>query len=156
MVHNVHTSVVPSFIDTSIPHDLLSSKTKPSPFDTLLASVKTSETPKPENLLLQAISGNLVDYIMAALESSNGARSADDAASAVFGFTASFTATFGDTGPLIDYINYITVRLNLTEGQNRAIQDICVRHKDITKTPANVAKIAAELERAGIPNTVPL
>jgi hypothetical protein len=70
--------------------------------------------------------------------------------SATFPFTSDFDATFGSSGPLIDFINMITSKLNLTAEQNNALQDIAVRHKDITNTTANVSQIALELQQAGI------
>ena len=67
-----------------------------------------------------------------------------------FPFSGDFEATFGTSGPLLDFINITTSKLNLTAKQNLALQDIAVRNKDITATPANIQKIANELKQAGI------
>ncbi len=67
-----------------------------------------------------------------------------------FPFLPSFNDTFGLSGPLPEWINRTTIKLNLTAEQNQALQTIAVNNKDITKTDTNVKKIAAELKAAGI------
>ncbi len=68
----------------------------------------------------------------------------------VFAFTSSFTDVFGDSGPLINFINDVTRKLGLNADQNRALQQIAVNNKDATRSPESIAKIAAELRQAGI------
>ncbi|MDX2112535.1 MAG: hypothetical protein SFW63_02195 [Alphaproteobacteria bacterium] len=68
----------------------------------------------------------------------------------VFAFTSSFTDVFGDSGPLINFINDVTRKLWLNADQNRALQQIAVNNKDATRSPESIAKIAAELRQAGI------
>jgi hypothetical protein len=67
-----------------------------------------------------------------------------------FGFSSEFEAVFGLTGPLPDFINMVTSALHLSPEQNRALQDIAIRHKDATASAATVQSIAAELDAAGI------
>jgi hypothetical protein len=72
------------------------------------------------------------------------------AAKNTFPLSDSFEATFGSHGPLIDFINDVTVRLGLSAEQNSALQAIAVNNKDATRSPESIAKIAAELRQAGI------
>lgn len=89
------------------------------------------------------LSMNLVDALLRS-------RGSSPSAPASSGFTSEFEAVFGSTGPLPDFINRVTASLKLSPEQNLALQNIAVRNKDITKTPENVQKIAAELKAAGI------
>jgi hypothetical protein len=72
------------------------------------------------------------------------------AAKNTFPLSGSFEATFGSHGPLIDFINGVTVKLGLSAQQNSALQAIAVNNKDATRSPESIAKIAAELRQAGI------
>lgn len=67
-----------------------------------------------------------------------------------FGFSSDFTSAFGDSGPLINWINQITASLHLSREQNAALQNISIEHKDTTASAADVAQIGAELAAAGI------
>lgn len=80
----------------------------------------------------------------------NNLTNPDASITPAFPFSGEFEATFGKSGPLLDFINATTTRLNLNAGQNQALQTIAIRNKDITYTPANVQKIADELKQAGI------
>lgn len=89
------------------------------------------------------------DLISKITNSANDNRSGDFMNS-IFPFSPSFESTFGVGGPLPNFINVVTARLNLSATQNQALQDIAIRNKDITKTPENVQNIAMELRKAGI------
>ena len=67
-----------------------------------------------------------------------------------FGFTSGFQSVFGNSGPLIDFINATTSRLGLSAEKNLALQNIAINNQDATRTRESIDKIAAELKAAGI------
>jgi hypothetical protein len=71
-------------------------------------------------------------------------------ATPTFPLSADFQATFGSSGPLIDWINVVTAGLNLSADKNQALQHIAVENKDTTGSSQDVQKIAQELQAAGI------
>ena len=91
----------------------------------------------------------LIDNIMNSM-SAKHSKATSDATTSDTQFSSSFTSIFGTDGPLPDFISAVTKTMHLTPAQSKALQEIAVNNKDITNTPANVQKIAAELKQAGI------
>lgn len=120
------------------------SKDSGSDFDRLLASINHDNGASA----IGDSTGSLSS--IASLLGSSMALPAQAFSRSGFPFSADFQSAFGTTGPLIDYINMITDKLGLSAKQNKALQDISVRHKDITGSAADVASIRAELQQAGI------
>jgi len=112
-------------------------------FDALLFDADVS-------LNAKKFAGTLVEKITQSMNQSLDAVFSKSATKNAFPFSSAFEDTFGSTGPLIDFINEVTSKLGLSAQQNQALQDIAVRHKDTTRAPADVQKIAAELKQAGI------
>jgi hypothetical protein len=113
-----------------------------APFDAFLTNAGSKAD-------LKRLSSVLLEKISLSLDKSLFGLSSKDNQN-VFPFSGEFEATFGDSGPLIDFINEVTKRLGLSAEKNLALQSIAIRNKDITKTPASVAKIGEELRAAGI------
>jgi hypothetical protein len=88
------------------------------------------------------------DFINNIISSISGNGADND--NSLFGFTPSFEATFGTSGPLPNFIKVISGKLKLSPTQIQAFQDIAVNNKDATKAPESVQKIARELKAAGI------
>lgn len=112
-------------------------------FDALLASAG-------EKLDAKAFASSLIENITLSMNQSLSPLFAKNSTKNAFPFSADFEATFGLSGPLIDFINATTSKLGLSAEQNLALQTIAVRNKDITKSPESVAKIGEELRQAGI------
>ncbi len=89
----------------------------------------------------------LFDHITGA--DKNGKKS-DVAGADTYSFTSDFQSIFGNTGPLIDFINATTSRLGLSEEKNLALQQIAINNKDATRSRESINKIGAELKAAGI------
>lgn len=98
----------------------------------------------------QDLASSFIASLLSSLDAVVNAALAKNTTRNAFPFSGEFQSTFGDSGPLIDFINATTQRLGLSASQNQSLQAIAVRNKDITNTPADVEKIAAELKQAGI------
>jgi hypothetical protein len=141
-------------------NDLLSANTRQKKnaaeagnFDALLNEIDSKSAVKSQKEDAAAAPFAFVNHLIANIRLSLDKQLSNAPAPAIestYGFTAEFDAVFGTTGPLPDFINMVTKKLGLSAEQNRAMQEISIRNKDITKTPDNVAKIAKELEEAGI------
>ena len=120
-----------------------------SQFDALLASVscKTDE----KGVDAKELVGSLIDNIMRSLDemlsSALHKKASNDNA---FPLSGDFESVFGNSGPLIDFINETTSRLGLSAKQNQALQDIAVKYKDITPGSPDVQAMANDLKQAGI------
>ena len=120
-------------------------------FDALLASATQKvELTTANSKQLFDVAGLLLDSISASRTSPSAADILGLATEGGFAFSSAFEHTFGLTGPLPNYIARITKELELSKEQNLALQNIAIDNKDITKTDENVAKIARQLEEAGI------
>ncbi len=123
-------------------------------FEALLFGVKAEANISRKSDVFGADSvdaGGLIDEFLASIGNPlNGIFSAMPSQPPAFALSSAFEATFGSSGPLPDFIDAMTKKLGLTAQQNLAFQTIAVNNKDITKTPENVQKIAAELRQAGI------
>jgi hypothetical protein len=120
----------------------LSQSVNSSTFESLLSSFGTSTKPNPNSSFME-FSSSLLDLIV-------GFQSPDSTAAVDFPFSSNFTSTFGTSGPLPTFIAATVANLKLSPSQQLALQDIAVQNKDITKTTANVQKVAIELQAAGI------
>lgn len=127
-----------------------------SDFDALLSSASSklgmnaSQAADYLSVCYNEFAGDFIGNITSSLNYDVSSITSQDLFSNTFPFSEGFNATFGTKGPLIDFINMITSNLQLTSAQNQALQEIAVRNKDITYTPANVQQIAQELQQAGI------
>lgn len=132
-------------------------------FDALLNSFDTDTTKTSQssgyasgllgdvNILAFAEGANSSDFIntlIGHLQNPSDASPSDAASS--FSFTPEFQATFGNSGPLINWINVVTGGLGLSSEQNLALQNIAIEHKDTTGSQEDIAQIATELTAAGI------
>lgn len=112
-----------------------------SPFDLVLANANSYAD-------LKDLASSFIDHIIRSLDSTLA--HSDATSTPVFPFSSEFQAVFGTSGPLLDFINITTSRLNLNADQNLALQMIAVNNKDTTATPEDIQKIAGELRQAGI------
>ena len=120
-------------------------------FDALLSifssdSNSTSQSSSASNASGSQGQAGSLDSIFSVLLSENSAASSTDSSS----FSSDFQSSFGNSGPLVDFMNMITKQLHLTASQNQALQHIAVENKDATQSGASVQTIAAELTTAGI------
>lgn len=112
-------------------------------FDALMSDART-------RLDTKKLAESFIQNIMRALDKTLDALVSKGASQNVFPFSGEFQATFGSSGPLIDFIKVTTNRLGLSAEKNLALQTIAVRNKDTTNSPADIQKIGDELRAAGI------
>lgn len=115
-----------------------------SPFDAILTDAHSQAN-------IKEVASTFIENIIRSLDNTlNNLTNPGTSATPTFPFSGEFEAVFGTSGPLLDFINTTTTKLNLSAEKNLALQTIAINNKDITYTPANVQKIAAELKQAGI------
>lgn len=134
--------------------------TRTGSFEALLANFDTLSTSSTHNSRAVSVLSHsdplygfvesLLEHMTNSLNDRLGVNPQDPITLRTFNFTDAFDFTFGTRGPLPDFIRRVTKELGLSTVQNQALQTIAVQNKDITKTPENIQKIAAELQQAGI------
>lgn len=135
---NVSTRFVPGNVAANIPKNQAAGTAR---FDDFMAQAAFKAG-------AMDFAGDFLDRIIGSAPS--GSALSPASSKYIFPFSSAFEATFGTSGPLLDFINATTARLNLSAEKNLALQNIAINNKDATRTPEHVQKIARELAAAGI------